>query len=224
MEFDNLIGLNTLGFVGLLGVQPPESKIALGADNEKGPGSMDLVESGKIEIASVENIYGSRLYGEVVEKIDLVDFAMGDENQRRDAASQIHEGMELDRSFSLAELSPGEKRETKVDGRGIEGIDCLLQLDAKIFLGVKDSGLADQDMGKIAVDAPVADLVRMSQGIARNVSPKAHVIELLLVAPETSLDIAEAFAIRELGEAHTKELVPTRKGLDLVLAPISVDA
>jgi len=83
--------------------------------------------------------------------------------------------------------------------------------------------LADQEVGKIGVDTPIADLVGMSQGIARNVSPKAHVIEFWLVAPETGLDIAEAFPIRKLGETHTKELIPTGKGFDLVLASISLD-
>jgi len=29
MKFDDLIGLNSLGFVGLLGIQPTEPKIAL---------------------------------------------------------------------------------------------------------------------------------------------------------------------------------------------------
>jgi hypothetical protein len=90
-------------------------------------------------------------------------------------------------------------------------------------VGIKDSGLADQDMGEIGIDTPIADLVRMSQGIARNVSPNAQVIEFLLVAPETGLDIAEAFSIGKLSETHTKGLIPTGKRLHLVLAPISFD-
>jgi hypothetical protein len=56
MEFDDLIGLNALGFVGLQRVEPAESEIAFGADNEKGSGPMDLVEPCKIQIAAVENI------------------------------------------------------------------------------------------------------------------------------------------------------------------------
>jgi hypothetical protein len=48
---------------------------------------MDLVESGKIQIAAVENIDGSWLYYEVVEEIDFVDFAVSQENQRGNAAA-----------------------------------------------------------------------------------------------------------------------------------------
>jgi hypothetical protein len=90
-------------------------------------------------------------------------------------------------------------------------------------VGVKDSGSVDQEVGKIGIDASIANLVRVRQAVARNISPKAHAVELLLVAPETGLDIAEAFSIRKLDEIHTKELVPTGKGLDLVLVPISFD-
>jgi hypothetical protein len=34
MEFDDLIGLNTLGLVGLLGIQPSETEIVFGPDDE----------------------------------------------------------------------------------------------------------------------------------------------------------------------------------------------
>jgi hypothetical protein len=97
----------------------------------------------------------------------------------------------------------------------------LLQLDLKVFVGVKASGLSNQDLGKVRVDPPVADLVGVSQGIARDFSSKAHVIEFLLIAPETSLDISEAFVIGQLSKSHTKELISAGKGFDLVVAPIS---
>ena len=87
MEFDDLIGLNAFGFVGLLGIKPPESEIAFGPDDEKGSGLMNLVEACKVQITSVEKVNGSGFYEEVVEEIDLVDFAMSYEDQSGDAAS-----------------------------------------------------------------------------------------------------------------------------------------
>jgi hypothetical protein len=56
MECDDLTGLNTLCFVGLLGIQPRETEIPFGSDDEKGSGLMNLVEACKIQIASVENV------------------------------------------------------------------------------------------------------------------------------------------------------------------------
>jgi hypothetical protein len=49
------------------------------------------------------------------------------------------------------------------------------------------------------------------------------VIEFLLVASQTGLNIAEAFAVCELGEGHTQELIPTGKKFDLVMALVPLD-
>jgi len=50
------------------------------------------------------------------------------------------------------------------------------------------------------------------------------VIEFLLVATEAGLDIAEAFAIGELGEGHAEELIPAGEGLDFVVTLVAFDA
>jgi len=89
MELDDLIGLHSLRFVDWLRINPPETEIAFGPDDEKGTGLMDLVEACKVQIASVENVNGPRFYEEFVEKIDLVNFAMSYEDQSGNAASQI---------------------------------------------------------------------------------------------------------------------------------------
>ena len=131
--------------------------------------------------------------------------------------------MEFDRSFALAEMSPRKKRQTKIDGGSIEGVNRLLQLDTKVFVGVKSAGLGDQDLGEVGVDSPIADLVGVSQGIARHVSAKAHVIKSSLVSAETGLDVSKAFAIGKLGKGHAEELIPAGKGLDLVVAVVALD-
>jgi len=131
--------------------------------------------------------------------------------------------VELDCSFSLAELGPRKKRQATIDGRGIEGINGLLRLNSRMFVGIENSRLADQDVGEIGIDPPVADLVGMSLGVAGDSSSKAHVIELLLIATKAGLDISKAFPIRELGETHTKELIPARKRYDLAAALVPID-
>ena len=74
--------------------------------------------------------------------------------------------MEFDRSFALAEMSPRKKRQTKIDGGRIEGINGLFQFDTKVFVGVKNSGLGNEDLGEVGVDSPIADLIGVSQGIS----------------------------------------------------------
>ena len=78
-------------------------------------------------------------------------------------------------------------------------------------------------MSEIGIDPPVADLIGMSQGVAGDPSPKAHVIELLLIAAKAGLDIPEAFPVGELGETHTEKLIPAGKGNELVAALVPLD-
>ena len=49
-------------------------------------------------------------------------------------------------------------------------------------------------------------------------------IELGLHDAETRLDIAQAFAVRELREGHGQELIETAEGLHAVVAAVSRDA
>lgn len=48
-------------------------------------------------------------------------------------------------------------------------------------------------------------------------------IEFGLIAAEAGLDIAQAFAIGELGKGHAEELVPAGEGFDFVMALVAFD-
>jgi hypothetical protein len=49
-------------------------------------------------------------------------------------------------------------------------------------------------------------------------------IELALHGAQAGFDVAKAFPIRELSKRHTKELIPTGKAPDFVIATIAMDA
>jgi len=82
----------------------------------------------------------------------------------------------------------------------------------------------DQQVSKVGVDAPIAHRVGVGQGVARNAAPNTHVIELGLIGTQTSFDIAQAFAIRQLGKGHAEKLIPTGEALEFVVATITFDA
>ena len=44
----------------------------------------------------------------------------------------------------------------------------------------------------------------------------------MLVAPQTDLEVAKAFAIGKLGKSPAAELIPAGKGLDLVVALVAL--
>lgn len=48
-------------------------------------------------------------------------------------------------------------------------------------------------------------------------------IELALLRPQTHLDVAQAFPVRQLSEGHATILIPTREVLDVLSAAIAPD-
>ena len=74
--------------------------------------------------------------------------------------------MQFDRAFGGAEVGPGEDREAQVDGGGIEGVDGIIEFRSQVLIGIQGSGEADEGLGEVGVDAPVAGLVGIGQGVA----------------------------------------------------------
>ena len=81
----------------------------------------------------------------------------------------------------------------------------------------------DQRLGEIREDPPIAILVRVSQGRARNGSPEAHVVELSSHRMETWFNVAEAFSVSQLSECHHQKLVPARETLQVPLPAVASD-
>src|ERR1700692_1881820 len=107
---------------------------------------------------------------------------MSNDDYGRNVAAQVQQSMEFHRSFALAKLGPREERKTQVDGRGIEGVNRLLQRKAEVVVAVKLSGLFDEQMSEIGIDSPIADRVGVCQRIARDPTADAHVIKLALLS------------------------------------------
>ena len=126
-------------------------------------------------------------------------------NIGRNAAPQIQQRVQFHGALAAVKFSPREKRQTQIDGREVEGIHGLGQFHSQRFSTVKVASGGHQDLGEIGVDPPVAMFVGVCQGVARNLAPEAHMIELRLLSTKTSFDIAEAFAISELSKGQTEE-------------------
>ena len=88
-----------------------------------------------------------------------------------------------------------------------------MQLHSERFVAIEIAGGGNQDLSEIGIDAPVAMLVGVCQGIARNLASEAHVIKLGLLRTETGFYIAETFAIGKLSKGQTKGTDPSRRSL-----------
>ena len=180
VQGNDLVALKARGFVDRLGIEPFELEVLFGPDDEEGRRTMDSVKTGKVRIAPIEDIDGACFDRKIVEDIDLVDFSVGNHDNRRNASPQIEERMQLYRTLPFAKQRPGEKRKTQIDRGGIQGVDGLIQFDSEGFSGVEASGFANEDMSEVGIDAPIADLVGMGKGVAGYLSANPQMVELLL--------------------------------------------
>jgi hypothetical protein len=91
-------------------------------------------------------------------------------------------------------------------------------------VAVEVAGDANQLLGKVGVNPPVASLVGVGEGGAGNSASEAHVIKFGLLGTQTGFDVAETGAIGELSESQTEELIPAREIFDVPIALLPIDA
>jgi len=208
-------------FIDLTGIHSPELGVALGPDNEEGLREMDLVESCEVEVSTIHDVEGTGIGKQVIEDVDVMDLAVGDEGECRNTSSQIEQSVEFDCGFCLAEVCPGEKRQAQVDGGGIKRIDGLFQLKAKVVFGIELSCLGDQHLGKIGIDAPVPFLIGFGQSASCDTASNAHMITPRGDCSQTGFDITQTLAVSQLGEGHAEILVPAGECLDVPVPIVS---
>src|ERR1700748_3206878 len=95
---------------------------------------MQHVEPGEIDIAAIHDVDRARLGKQQVERVNVVQFAVRDVDEARDVAAQVQQRVHLDRRLGRAEMRPRKDRQTKVDGRRIERIDRVGEVEPKSSL------------------------------------------------------------------------------------------
>ena len=161
-----MVALNALGFVHLSRVETFEPEIAFGSSHKKRRSLMHPIKASKIQIPSVDDIEGSRFEDHLIEDPEIVNFAMGDNDEGGNTSSGVEQGMQFHCAFVSSELGSRKKRHAQIDGGRVQGIDGLIQFDTEGIVGVEAARLADETLCKVGVDSPISDLVGMSQGIA----------------------------------------------------------
>jgi len=208
-QSNRLIEMQAQALLDRMGIASTELRIGFGSGDEESTVAMNTMKPGKIQIAPVHDVEGSRFEGQIVEDVDVVNLAGGNNDKGRNASLQIQQGMQFDRSFVLSELGPREQGQAEIDRRGIQSEGGLLQFDAEIFVHIQNGGLLDQDMGEIGEDTPVSSFVGIGQSASGSQTVHSRMIELGPQGPQTRFDVAQALPVGELGERHHQELLVT---------------
>lgn len=151
---------------------PLETQIRFGADDEETARLMQAVQLIEVDVAPIHDVEGAGLRHQHVEDVDLVPLAVADVDEARDVASEIEQRMHPDGGLGRAKRRPRKHRQAQVDGRGVQGIDGIGQIDAKGLVGIKPAGDADQVLREVGMDAPVAHDVGVRQRVPPALSAK----------------------------------------------------
>lgn len=116
-------------------------------------------------------------------------FAVADVDKRRDGAAQVEQRVQLDGGFGALEMGPREQCQAQIDGRAVQGIDGVLELDAEVLLRIQSASGVNQRLGEVGVDAPVAHLIGIGERVTGDGGAKAHVIELVLLRAQADFDV-----------------------------------
>ena len=197
--------------------------VRLGTRDEEGPGLVQHIKAGKVDVATIHDVDGSGFRQEHIEGMNVVQLAIRDVDKTRNVAPQVEQRVHLHRRLGGAEVRPRKDRQAQSDGRRVQGVDGIGQVQPQFFVDVQRPRLGDEPLGQRRMDTPVAPFVGIGQRRAPDRLAEAHVIEFRCVDREAGLDVAQAFPVGQLGEGHGPVLLGAGKRPDPVIAAIPVD-
>ena len=108
-----------------------------------------------------------------------------------------------------------EHRETKVyDGR-VECVDMAFKLEE--FVNPSLPSLLNHKLGEVLKNAIVALLVGFTKVATRHRFPHSEVVKFAAVSFRCHYEVSQTLTIGQLSEHHRKQLIPTRKTLDVLV-------
>ena len=202
-------------------IHPVRLEVGFGAGDEKRTGLVQPIQTGEIDITAVHDIDRASLRHQHIERMHIVQLAIGNMDETRDVAAQIEQCVHLHRGLGRSEMRPWEQRQAQIDGGRVQRVNGFLQVRQQALAGIQPPRLGDQPLGELGINAPIAGLVRIRQRRPPDRSAKAHVLELRRLGRQARLDVTQAFPVGQLGECHGPVLLGARKCLHRVVAIIT---
>lgn len=138
--------------------------VCLGASDKERRYLSEDIEPFEIYISPIHDVKGAGLGSNQIERVDVVELAVGDVDERGDVAPQVQKRMQLDGGFALAKWRPREYGQAEVDGCRVEGVDGFVQFGKKCLRAVQVAGRCDQSVSQFGIDAPVPHFVGIRKG------------------------------------------------------------
>jgi len=176
-EHHGLVETQAGGFVHGVGVTACAAEVLFGAGDEESAALMNPMPAGEVKVAAIHDVKRAGFPDELVEDVDVMHTASGDNDDRGKVALERQQGVEFDGGFVLPKRGPRKQREAEVNGGGIQRIGGGLEFTTERLIGVKRGGLPDEDLGEVGKDTPVAIFVGIGQRAAGGGLTDAGVVE-----------------------------------------------
>lgn len=202
----NLIASEAGGFINNAGITHGESGIGFAAYNEESVSLMDTKKTTEIQVSAIKNVDTSSFKYHAIQEVDIMHRPIGNADEHRDRAGKVDLSVQLDSRFCASKRGPREYCKTKIYGRSIYSVNHFFDVQPVRVITVQMARFPDQDLPDRFIDSPIPEFICVGEIGSGDFTSNAHCKEMLTVA-QTSLDITQSFAERNLCEAHRKELI-----------------
>src|SRR5664279_271967 len=222
-EHHGLVETQAGGFVHGAGVTAGAAEVLFGAGDEESAALMNLMPAGEVKVAAIHDIESAGFPDQLVEDVDVMHTAGGDNDDGGKVALESQQGVEFDGGLMLPKRGPRKEREAEVNGGRVQRIGGGLEFKTERLIGVERGGLLDEDLGEVGKNAPVAIFVGVGERAAGGGLADAGVIEFRAEGRQTGFDVAQTFAPGQLGKRQHKELFISGESADTAVAVVTGD-
>lgn len=222
-EHDSLIASETGRLVHRTRIQPSNLGVAFRHGEKECRSRIDSVESLEIQVSPVDKVKCAGLQDEIVQDIYIVNRSIGNTYEDGNGASDVEECVHFHCSFGFPETSPREKIQTKVYGSGVESIDCVVEFQTEVLVGIKPSCLHDENICELRIYPPVPVLVGICNRAFPHRAPYSHMIEFSPHCIETGVDVSQTLPVCQLSKGHAIILVEASETPYASIAIVFVD-
>ena len=222
-ELDDLISYDAGVLVNGIGLEDIILHIVLRPGNEERSVLVYPVEeTEEVNISLIHHIDGTHFYAELIQHPDIVDGSICEIDECRDVATKVEKRMHLHASLGLAESGPWTELQAETDGAAVEGIDRIVQIKPEGgIISIERPHSFNENLTEVPVDTPVAELICLSQCVARNsVTDTAH-IQFMGDSRQARFDVPETVLVRVLRHTHDQELVVAGEVPDTIVPFVS---
>ena len=222
-EHHGLVETQADGFVHGAGVTAGAAEVLFGAGDEESAALVEPMPAGEVQIAAIHDVKRAGFPDQLVEDVDIMHTASGDNDDGGIVALKRQQGVKFDGGLVPAESSPRKEREAEVNGGGVQRVSRRLEFKTERLIGVKRGSLPDEHLGEIGKDTPVAIFVGIGQRAAGGGLADASVVEFRAEGRQAGFDVAQTFAPRQLGKRQHEKLFVGGEFADAAVAVVTGD-